>query len=228
MIKNKMVIKMIDTVIFDLDGTLMDTLYDLYISTNYALEKYNLPKRSYDEIRQFVGNGIKTLIQKAIGDEHNDLLDDVFEEFCKYYEIHKMDNTKEYPDIMNLLVQLKKQKYKMAIVSNKYEAGVKEICVPLFGEYITVLMGETKELRRKPAPDMVLKAVELLDSKIENCLFVGDSETDVLTANNANMKVCGVDWGFRGEQILKKLKIDYLIYKPLELLDVLKGENKND
>ena len=212
---------MYDTIIFDLDGTLMDTLYDLFLSTNYALRKHNLPERTYEEIKQFVGNGIKVLIEKAIGENHQDKLEEVLNDFTKHYEIHKMDNTKPYQNIINLLKKLKDLNYKMAIVSNKYNEAVQEICYPLFHEYMTLYLGETSKLKRKPAPDMVFEAIKKLNSKIENCLFVGDSETDILTANNAHMDVCGVDWGFRGIEKLKKLKVNYLIKSPMDLLDIL-------
>lgn len=212
---------MYDTIIFDLDGTLMDTLYDLFLSTNYALRKHNLPERTYEEIKQFVGNGIKVLIEKAIGENHQDKLEEVLNDFTKHYEIHKMDNTKPYPKIIDLLKKLKDLNYKMAIVSNKYNEAVQEICYPLFHEYMTLYLGETSKLKRKPAPDMVFEAIKKLNSKTENCLFVGDSETDILTANNAHMDVCGVDWGFRGIEKLKKLKVNYLIKSPMDLLDIL-------
>ena len=212
---------MYDTIIFDLDGTLMDTLYDLFLSTNYALRKHNLPERTYEEIKQFVGNGIKVLIEKAIGENHQDKLEEVLNDFTKHYEIHKMDNTKPYPNIIDLLKKLKDLNYKMAIVSNKYNEAVQEICYPLFHEYMTLYLGETSKLKRKPAPDMVFEAIKKLNSKTENCLFVGDSETDILTANNAHMDVCGVDWGFRGIEKLKKLKVNYLIKNPMDLLDIL-------
>ncbi len=219
---------MYDTIVFDLDGTLLDTLYDLYVCTNDILKKYDCPQRSFQEVRQFVGNGIKKLIERALPEKKQDLLEDAFNDFLKHYEIHKMDNTKPYDGIYELLKELKNRNIKMAIVSNKIDSAVKQMCTPLFGKYINVMLGESDKLLKKPAPDMVYEALKLLNSSKKSTLFVGDSETDVLTANNAGIDVCGVDWGFRGGDILKKSKINYLIFKPLELLDILNKENENE
>lgn len=218
---------MIDTIVFDLDGTLLDTLYDLYLCTNDILRQFDCKERTFEEIRQFVGNGIKKLIERALPETKKDLLEEAYQQFISHYDIHKSDHTKPYKEIDLLLEELNKRNFKMAIVSNKVDHAVKELCTPLFGKYIHVMLGETEKILKKPAPDMVYEALKQLNSKVENTLFVGDSETDVLTANNAHIKVCGVEWGFRGKEILQQLKIDYLIQTPLQLLDILsKEENK--
>lgn len=114
----------------------------------------------------------------------------------------------------------------MAIVSNKIDSAVKELCIPLFGEYLSVMLGETPTRLKKPNPDMVYEALKQLQVDKDQALFVGDSETDVLTAKNANMRVCGVSWGFRGKDVLKQLNVDFLIDEPMELLNIIEKENQ--
>lgn len=212
---------MIDTIIFDLDGTLLNTLNDLHYCLNETLKRYNLPLKTYDQTRQYVGNGIKTLINRALDDNHKELLDDAFKTFLELYEIHQLDTTKPYEGIIDLVIKLSKRNIKMAIVSNKIEKAVNEICKPIFYPSIKVMLGETNTLKRKPAPDMVYEAIKRLNSNPNNVLFVGDSETDIQTAKNANVKVCAVSWGFRDKDTLLKLEPDYLIDKPNQLLDLL-------
>ena len=217
---------MIQAVIFDLDGTLLNTLQDLYLCTNQVLKYYHCPEKSMDEVRSYLGNGIKALLEKALPEQQKHLLDAVYDQFLPLYEKHKADHTKPYPHILSLLNTLKQKKMKMAIVSNKIDSAVKELCIPLFGEYLSVMLGETPTRLKKPNPDMVYEALKQLQVDKDQALFVGDSETDVLTAKNANMRVCGVSWGFRGKDVLKQLNVDFLIYVPMELLNIIEKENQ--
>lgn len=217
---------MIQAVIFDLDGTLLNTLQDLYLCTNQVLKNYHCPEKSMDEVRSYLGNGIKALLEKALPEQQKHLLDAVYDQFLLLYEKHKADHTKPYPHILSLLNILKQKKMKMAIVSNKIDSAVKELCIPLFGEYLSVMLGETPTRLKKPNPDMVYEALKQLQVDKDQALFVGDSETDVLTAKNANMRVCGVSWGFRGKDVLKQLNVDFLIDEPMELLNIIEKENQ--
>lgn len=217
---------MIQAVIFDLDGTLLDTLQDLYLCTNQVLKNFQCPEKTMDEVRSYLGNGIKALLEKALPEQQKHLLDAVYDQFLPLYEKHKADHTKPYPHILSLLNALKQKKMKMAIVSNKIDSAVKELCIPLFGEYLSVMLGETPTRLKKPSPDMVYEALKQLQVDKDQSLFVGDSETDVLTAKNANMRVCGVSWGFRGKDVLKQLNVDFLIDEPMELLNIIEKENQ--
>ena len=168
---------------------------------------------------------IKVLVP-SLPEQQKHLLDAVYDQFLLLYEKHKADHTKPYPHILSLLNTLKQKKMKMAIVSNKIDSAVKELCIPLFGEYLSVMLGETPTRLKKPNPDMVYEALKQLQVDKDQALFVGDSETDVLTAKNANMRVCGVSWGFRGKDVLKQLNVDFLIDEPMELLNIIEKENQ--
>ncbi len=217
---------MIQAVIFDLDGTLLDTLQDLYLCTNQVLNEFNCPLRTKEEVCSFLGKGIQVLLEKALPENKKEILSEVYKRFLPLYDKHKADHTKPYPQIEALLKSLAERKIKMAIVSNKIDAAVKELCIPLFGNYISVMIGERPDLLKKPHPDMVYEALRQLKVNKNDALFVGDSETDVLTANHAKMRVCGVQWGFRGKEVLEKLNIDYFIETPMELLTIIDKENE--
>lgn len=195
--------KKYDTVIFDLDGTLLNTLEDLKDSVNYALGNAGMPLRSIEEIRNFVGNGVKRLLELAVPEgEKNPCFEEVFGTFRNYYFRHCNDKTAPYPHIVELLKALKEKGDKMAIVSNKYYDGVQELNRLYFADYISVAIGEKEGIRKKPAPDTVLAALEELGSSKENSVYVGDSEVDIATAANTGMDCIAVAWGFRtrGEQ----------------------------
>lgn len=190
-------------VIFDLDGTLLDTIYDLYSSANYALTINNMPERSLDEVRRFVGNGVRLLIERAVpGGADNPLFDKVFQDFKKHYGVHCKDTTKPYDGIIDILNILKKSNIKTAIVSNKIDSAVKALNEEYFGGLIPVAIGEKENIRKKPAPDTVMEALRLLGCGADEAVYVGDSEVDVETARNCNMDSVSVTWGFRDVQTL--------------------------
>ncbi|MDE6232911.1 MAG: HAD family hydrolase [Lachnospiraceae bacterium] len=211
-----------DTVIFDLDGTLLNTLDDLADSVNYALERCGFPRRTVEEVRCFVGNGIKLLIKRAVpeGTEEKQT-EKVFEVFTTHYGENCRVKTRPYDGIMELLKNLKENDIKMAIVSNKVDFAVKELNNCFFKDYITVAVGECENVRRKPAPDSVNKALELLGSVRENSLYVGDSDVDIETAKNSGMDCVSVSWGFRDREFLKEKGADVIIDVPKELLGKL-------
>ncbi len=190
-------------VVFDLDGTLLDTLTDLANSVNAVLGNHGMPQYTEEQIRSFVGNGIRMLLKRTVPDgEENPEFSSVFEEFKIYYGVHCMDETEPYPGIIALLEQLKKQGYRTAIVSNKADFAVKKLSRVYFGELIDVAIGEREGCRRKPAPDSVLQALEELGIPKEDAVYVGDSDVDLETAKNAGTDCIAVTWGFRSRAFL--------------------------
>lgn len=208
-------------VIFDLDGTLLNTLQDLCDSTNYALERFGYPKRSIDEIRNFVGNGVKKLIERSvpIGADYSQCL----EVFKNYYSLHMFDKTTPYNDIIEILSQLKTLKIKTAVVSNKYDLAVKELCKKYFSDLIDFAVGENekKGIRKKPAPDSILSILKKFDIASQEAVYVGDSEVDIQTAINSNIECVSVTWGFKDKDFLSANGAKIIIDKPKELIKYL-------
>ncbi len=211
-----------DTVIFDLDGTLLNTLEDLTDAVNYALEKHGFSTHSLDEVRRYLGNGVKKLMELAIpGGLESQAFDETFEDFKSYYSEHAAIKTRPYDDIMELLKELKKENIKTAIVSNKMDSVVKSLNETYFKDLIDVAIGETETIKKKPAPDTVIEAMKELKSKKETTIYVGDSEVDIMTAANSELTCISVLWGFRDEQTLKDNGATYIIDEPLNLLKLL-------
>ena len=213
---------MYNTVIFDLDGTLLDTLQDLADSANYALRAMGFPERSLSEVRSFVGNGVRRLMALCVPDgEDNPRFEECFAVFNEHYDAHCRDNTKPYDGIMKLLSDLTKKEYKLAIVSNKPDAPVKVLTREWFGNYISVAIGEKATVRKKPAPDTVLKALDELWSEKWEAVYVGDSEVDIATAKNAGVDCISVTWGFRDEAWLKENGATMIAHEPKDILGML-------
>ena len=207
------------SVIFDLDGTLLYSLEDLKNATNAALESQNMPTCTLDQVRRYVGNGVRMLMVRAVPDgEKNPKFEETFAEFKKYYGEHCLDHTKPYPDIMHLLTELKARGVKTAIVSNKLDSAVKELDERFFRGYMTTAIGEMEGVAKKPAPDMVQKAMEILKTDTKKAIYVGDSEVDIQTAENTGLPCVSVMWGFRDAEFLRKNRAQVLIQRPLELL----------
>lgn len=212
----------IEAVIFDLDGTLLNTLYDLTDAVNYALEQYGQPQRSIEEVRAFVGNGLRNLMLQAVPDgEKNPVFEELFVFFRAYYKAHCNIKTAPYEDILALMEELKQRHIKMAIVSNKIDSGVKELNAIHFSKYMDVAIGEREGISRKPAPDSVNEALRILEVDKTHAVYVGDSDVDIQTAKNAQVRCISVSWGFRDEAFLKEHGAEILIDSPLELLDYL-------
>lgn len=215
---------MIKAIIFDLDGTLLDTLEDLKNGVNAALKEYHMPERSLEEIRKFVGNGIRNLMIRAVPDgEENPHFEEAFAYFKVYYKAHCKEHTGPYEGILPMLRELSDQGFKMAIVSNKIDTAVKELNQEHFAEYIENAIGEMSGVARKPAPDMVNLALEALQVNKEDAVYVGDSEVDVLTARNAGLPCVCVTWGFRDEDYLKEQGAKVLIQRPDQLSEAILG-----
>lgn len=215
-------------IIFDLDGTLLNSLEDLKNSTNYALQKFSYPTRTIDEIRQFVGNGVAKLIERAIPNgKNNPNFEECLDIFKKDYAKNMYNNTCAYNGILELLESLKNKKYKVAVVSNKFDLAVKDLCKRYFPDLIDLAIGENEALgiKKKPAPDTVFQALKILNLNSENAIYVGDSDVDIMTAKNSNMKCLSVTWGFRDENFLKENNAQHIIHTPKEIVDYLEGIN---
>ena len=222
-----------NTVIFDLDGTLMNTLPDIAASVNHALSTLNLPTRSMNEINDFVGNGIRVLLTLSIKaalheighpEQFNDeLLAKTLSAFRSHYCIHCKDKTEPYDGILNLLHNLKQDGFKTAIVSNKPHREVLILQNEFFSDCIDVAFGENEStgIRRKPAPDMVLKALEHLGANQNECVYVGDSDVDIATARNAGVKSISVLWGFRKREFLQEKGAERFAHSPSEVFSMV-------
>jgi phosphoglycolate phosphatase len=209
-------------VIFDLDGTLLYTLEDLKNSVNFALNKSGFKERSLDEVRQFVGNGIENLMRKSVPDNiTEEEFKACFENFKGHYKIHSEDNTKEYNGITELLKTLKYKGFLLAVVSNKADFAVNTLCKKYFPDLLDCAFGEREGIKRKPCPDSVNEVVKILEVKKENCYYVGDSEVDVKTAHNAEIKCIACTWGFRSKNVLENENPEYIIDSPKEILRIV-------
>ncbi len=213
---------MFRAIVFDLDGTLLDTLDDLTDSVNASLAHFSLPKVTKENVRDSIGNGARRLIEGVVKDgaaypEFEELL----AYYIPYYQAHCREKTAPYEGILPMMQAAKKAGIKMAIVSNKGDGAVKTLSELYFPGLVEAAVGERPGIRRKPVPDSVLEAMRLLDSAPEETLYVGDSEVDYETAKNAGISCMLVSWGFRDREMLEKMSPDYLIDKPEELLTVI-------
>ena len=208
--------------VFDLDGTLLDTLEDLYRATNAALTAHLLPLRSREEVRMFVGNGVELLIRRAVPtwcDEETTLA--VLADFKTTYAAICKDNTKPYDGILPLLEALRDRGIRIAVVSNKFDAATKALCKEYFGDLVEVAIGERAGIRKKPAPDTVLEALRAFDLTAESAVYIGDSDVDIRTAENCGMDCISVTWGLRDEDFLVENGAKDLVRTPSELLGVI-------
>lgn len=211
---------MYNTYIFDLDGTLLSTLGDLAASCNYALRTNGLPERTIDEVRQFVGNGVKKLMERAIpGGLDNYKFDKTYADFRQHYMQHNLDTTKPYDGVMEMLEELRKRGKKVAVVSNKFYAATQELCRHFFGDLVPVAIGEREDIRKKPAPDTVLEAMRQLGVTAERAVYIGDSDVDIDTARNSGMPCISVLWGFRDKEFLLEHGAKTLVSTPEEILE---------
>ncbi len=212
-----------NTIIFDLDGTLLNTLEDLMDSVNFALARQNFPLRTLLEIRSFVGNGIRLLMERAVPSDviGTDTFEVCFKDFCDYYKIHMEDKTAPYEHINEMLDAVKKAGYKTAIVTNKADFAAQDLCKRMFGDNIDLVVGSSDDRPNKPAPDGVYYALEVLGSKLENTIFVGDADTDILTAKNAKLSSIGVLWGFRDREVIENEGAEYIVETVKELENLL-------
>ena len=214
---------MYSTYIFDLDGTLLDTLEDLAAAVNYALRQHGMPEHSVDVVRCFVGNGVRLLMERATPDgAANPSFEKVFETFRQYYMAHSLDTTKPYEDIPQVLASLRARGCRVAVVSNKMMAATQELCRYFFSDTVEVAIGEDEAsgIRKKPAPDTVEVALQSLGVGKEGAVYVGDSDVDIMTARHAGLPCISVLWGFRDKTFLQEHGATTFITRPGELLEL--------
>ncbi len=197
---------MYETAVFDLDGTLLDTLDDLTDATNAALAQFSLPKRTREEVRSFVGNGIKKLVERALGEKGAPYLQEALAFFKRYYAEHCAEKTKPYEGILPLLQTLKSRGVKTAVLSNKADFAVKALAKEYFDGLFLQAVGENESagIRKKPAPDSLFSVMESLGANQASTLYIGDSEVDIQTAQNAGVACLCVTWGFRDKACLQE------------------------
>ena len=214
--------KQYDTYIFDLDGTLLDTLDDLAAAVNYALRQHGMPEHTREEVRQMVGNGVRLLMVRAIPDgDMNPRFEDAFKTFREYYMAHSLDTTRPYDGIPELLRELRRRGKRVAVVSNKFYAATSELCRHFFPDTVEVAIGEheAEGIRKKPAPDTVMEAFRQLGTEKENAVYVGDSDVDLQTACNSGLPCISVLWGFRDRAFLEAHGAITFANSPQEILE---------
>ena len=215
----------IKAVIWDLDGTLLNTLDDLAASTNAALVANGLPARTTDEVRRLVGNGVHKLIERAVpelGAQHPKF-QQTLDAFVAHYGVHSKDQTRPYEGIMTVLDALAKKGIRHAIVSNKVDFAVKALSKEYFGDRMVSAVGDDPSRAKKPAPDSVWEAMRQLDVTAEEAVYVGDSDVDVITARNAGIPCIAVTWGFRSEDCLLEAGAQHVARKPEEIAEIVES-----
>lgn len=209
------------TYVFDLDGTLLNTLDDLATAVNYALRHHRMPERSTDEVRRFVGNGVRKLVERAVPEgTAQQLTEEVLATFQAYYLAHSLDTTRPYPGIPEMLAALRRRGCRIAVVSNKFDAATKALCTHFFPDSVEVAIGEheAQGIRKKPAPDTVMEALRQLGVPREGAVYVGDSDVDVATARNSGLPCISVLWGFRDRDFLTAHGATTFVITPEEIL----------
>lgn len=210
--------------IFDMDGTILNTLEDLADSVNHALKTQNLPSRNLEEIRCFVGNGIRKLIERSVPNGTDAKIENaVFEEFRTYYRKNCAVKTRPYDGILTVLKQLRAEGIKTAVVSNKADFAVQSLCQEYFDGLFDFAVGDREGQRKKPYPDSVNTVLQRFDMDKSEAVYIGDSEVDFATAKNADMDVLMVGWGFRDEAFLKNEGAESVLSEPQEILFFIKN-----
>lgn len=207
--------------IFDLDGTLLDTLLDLANAVNFAMRAKGYPERTTGEVRSFIGNGIKVLIKRSVPENTNGKdYAEALEIFTKYYLEHIADNTKPYDGITQVVETLRSNGCKVAVLSNKVHIAAQAVVKDFFGDIFDIVVGKMDEFPSKPEPESLFYTMKTLGVKPEDCVYIGDSDVDVLTAHNAGLPCIGVTWGNRDEDVLIASGAEYIARTPNEILDI--------
>ena len=206
-------------IIFDLDGTLLDTLEDLHAAVNHTMARFGCPSRTIEEVRRFVGNGVDQLVRLSLpGKDSDPPVEEVIAAYRTYYNAHCQEKTGPYAGILEALTALAAE-YPLAVVSNKPDSAVKPLCREYFGDLFA--LGERRETPRKPAPDMVWQAMAAIG--VEKCIYVGDREVDILTAHNAGVPCLSVTWGFRDRDVLTAAGGKHFCDDPRQLPEPLRA-----
>ncbi len=217
---------MIKNVIFDLDGTLLYTLEDLTDSINFSLKKYNYPQKTIDQIRNAVGNGVYKLCERVVPEgKNNPLYNEILETFKQNYSNNMFNKTSPYEGIIPLLHDLKSNNYKIAVVSNKFDSAVRDLCTKYFNGLIDFAAGENEQfgIKKKPAPDTVLSVMKEFGATVDDTVYVGDSEVDIQTAQNAKIPCISVTWGFKNYDFLLQNGAKIIVHAPYEIFDTIKN-----
>lgn len=210
-----------ESYIFDLDGTLLNTLGDLAASCNFALRSFGLPEHSVDDVRRFVGNGVRMLMTRAIpGGDTNPKFEECYACFREHYLSHSLDTTAPYAGIMDMIKALNAHGKHIAVVSNKFYEATQELVRHFFGDEIRVAIGERPDIRKKPAPDTVNEALRQLGMPRRTAVYIGDSDVDIATARNSGMPCISVLWGFRDRDFLIEHGATTLVSRPEEILAI--------
>ena len=214
---------MVKLIVFDLDGTLLNTIDDLANSVNFMLEKFGFPIFSVEEYKYKVGNGMRKLIERSLPQtyKNDEQIEKSLSVFMDYYNQHKNDNTAPYEGIIDLLNDLKNAGIKLAVVTNKAHMSAKPLIENTFIGVFDEIVGQKEGVPTKPNPQSVASVLEKLNVTPDECLFVGDSGVDMQTAKNANIKAVGVLWGFRKQDELLENGADVIISSPQNLLELL-------
>jgi phosphoglycolate phosphatase len=214
-------------IIFDLDGTLLNTLDDLHTSVNAAMKAAGLEPRTREEVRQFVGNGVMKLIERCVpGGQEHPAFKKAYGAFRMHYAGHCQVKTAPYDGIIPMLGKLRIQGVPVAVVSNKYDAAVKKLCNGYFAGLVPVAIGERDGVRKKPAPDTVLQALAELKMPVESAIYVGDSEVDIMTAKNAGIPCVSVSWGFKDRAFLEEQGAEIIVDSADQLFQILTEMSK--
>lgn len=208
-----------NTIIFDLDGTLLNTLLDLAASVNHAMRHCGFPERTVDEVRRFIGNGVRVLIRRAVPNGiSEEQYSEAYNAFREYYALHSRDNTAPYEGVTEMLCALREKGYRLAIVSNKIDFAVQDLKKEFFEGLVDVAVGDCPEMQNKPAPDMVYKAMHLMGAEVSDCIYVGDTDVDMETAKNSGMPCISVSWGYRSRKELEGYRAEMIADMPMDVL----------
>lgn len=219
---------MVKGVIFDLDGTLIDTIEGLANSVNAAMDNYSFPNHSIEKYRSFVGNGVGKLVERALPDDKKHLKDEARVIFEKHYSETMLDVLPVYDGIWDLIEYLKKNNIKMAVNTNKMDVFAKPMIKKVFGDIFEETLGEVSHFPRKPAPDGAEYLLGKMGIASEECIYIGDSQVDIKTARNAKMKAVSVTWGFATREVLIENDPEIMVDSPYEIIDLIEGLNRKD
>ena len=210
-------------IIFDMDGTILNTLDDICNAVNVILKNHNMPTHTVDEVKYYVGNGLYKTLERAVPEgTAKEIVDEMFPEFIEYYKKNSDNCTRPYEKIVDAIKAVRAAGYKTAVASNKRQEAVEELCEKFFADCFNVILGDREGINLKPAPDMVNIALDTLGIDRADSLYIGDSDVDLLTAKNSEIPVIAVTWGFRGEEFLKEHGAEYICKNPADIPDFIK------
>lgn len=212
----------IQTVIFDLDGTLLYSLEDLKDSVNFVMKKHGFREYTIDEVREAIGNGVRLLMERILPkDIDKNFFEECLSEFKENYSKNMYNKTKPYDGVLDMLKALREEGYKIAVLSNKFDSAVKELSKKYFGELVDLAVGQKEGVKEKPSPLGIQEIAKELDTDVETCVMVGDSEVDIQTANNAGIDCISVTWGYKNIDFLYDNGATKLVYAPEDILELL-------